>query len=249
MEYSPVLSDYIDNDTTFMPNISNMSSNLSNICNIALQGIEPVSVIDGKCEESIVIKDLLQDALQTRDELTIDNDGYKNEEIDSIVTKIESFAEEFKILQEELDVLHNEYVIENGETKMNVGKINSSIKYMLNMEQNYEIDENLADIFEKMNDYSKKIQENDKLIETKSKYVEKRKELNSYLYFIRKINKWNTSAICPICITDSIDSYCNPCGHTACRKCLDRHGESGTGTVKCPICRDNIMEIRKLFFL
>ena len=247
MEYSPIefnpVSDNIDN----IDNMTNMTNiNEWNEWNHT-QMNEPVNVKKKHCEKSIVIKDLLEECLHKKESINIDNEEYKNEEIDSIVNQIESFADKFSILQVELEILHKEYVKENNITKTNVDKIDSSVKYMMNMESKYEIDENLKEIFDKMNDYSQKVKENDKLIDAKSKYIEKRKELNSYLYFIQKINKWNTSAICPICITDSIDSYCNPCGHTACRKCLDRTKEiSGH---KCPICREYIVEIRKLFFL
>ena len=65
------------------------------------------------------------------------------------------------------------------------------------------------------------------------------------------INGYNTSAICPICITNKIDSYCNPCGHTACRKCLDKSSNivNNINHNKCPICRDHVMDIRKLYFI
>ena len=119
------------------------------------------------------------------------------------------------------------------------------------MENDYKIDDSMKDIIDKINEYSKKIHNNDKLNDIKKNYSKKRKELNSYLYFIQKLNKWNHSAICPICITDKIDSYCNPCGHTACNKCLKR-SQSNENTInnnKCPICREYIAEMRKLYFI
>ena len=122
---------------------------------------------------------------------------------------------------------------------------------MKKLEDDYKIDDSVKDIVEKMNEYSKKLLKNNKMKVSKEKYIGKRKELNSYLYFIQKLNKWNTVAICPICITSKIDSYCNPCGHTACKKCLERKPSNGNNlnSNKCPICREYIMEIRKLFFI
>ena len=145
-----------------------------------------------------------------------------------------------------------EYNSEKNNTRESILKIDSSIQFMKKLEDDYKIDESVKDIVEKMNEYSKKLLENNKMRVSKEKYIEKRKELNSHLYFIQKLNKWNTAAICPICITSKIDSYCNPCGHTACKKCLERKPSNGNNlnnSNKCPICREYIMDIRKLFFI
>ena len=86
----------------------------------------------------------------------------------------------------------------------------------------YSNDEKVKSIVDSLVDYIKTIDENDKLSEYKESYIHKRKLLNRHLYLMNKVNNWNTSVICPICISDKVDSYCNPCGHTACRKCLDK---------------------------
>ena len=118
---------------------------------------------------------------------------------------------------------------------------------MKQIEEDYKINNSIKDIINKLNDYSKQILENNKLKNTKDKYITKRKELNSYLYFIQKLNKWNICSICPICITNKIDSYCNPCGHTSCKGRLERSSEANHN--KCAICRDYVMDIRKLYFI
>ena len=51
---------------------------------------------------------------------------------------------------------------------------------------------------------------------------------------------------------DKIDSYCNPCGHTACQKCLDKNSSilNNINHNKCPICIVcNKKIIRKLYFI
>ena len=115
------------------------------------------------------------------------------------------------------------------------------------LNEEYDKDETIKEIMDKMNSYSVKINENDKLKETKKNYIEKRKEINKHLHLMQKINKWNHSAICPICITNKIDSYCNPCGHTSCKECLEKN--SNLNHNKCPICREYVMDIRKLYFI
>ena len=149
----------------------------------------------------------------------------------------------------DLQILHNKMVVADDKIEDEHSEI--ALSDALKIEEDYEINNSIKDIINKLNDYSKEILENNKLKITKDKYITKRKELNSYLYFIKKLNKWNTCSICPICITNKIDSYCNPCGHTACKKCLDRKSatDNNLNSNKCPICREYISEIRKLFFI
>ena len=244
MEYAPV-SDYPEESIEFNYFNNNTIDTPNNL--------EPVCSRQTSYEESINIKELLLECLQGTEILPIDNKEYKNEEIDKIIETIESFQPKFCKLQDELDEIHKEYNSEKNNTRESILKIDSSIQFMKKLEDDYKIDDSVKDIVEKMNEYSKKLLENNKMKVSKEKYIEKRKELNSYLYFIQKLNKWNTSSICPICITSKIDSYCNPCGHTACKKCLERRPSNNSNNLnnsnKCPICREYIMEIRKLFFI
>jgi len=210
---------------------------------------EPVKCKQSVFEESIKMKDLLLDSLNNQEVIPIDNNEYRNKDIDEIIQKIDSFGPEFQKLQDELDELFKLYVAQIGNTQKNILKIENSIRCMSELQGEYNLDESVKDIIEKLNNYSRKIGDNDKLIEVKKEYIEKRKELNSYLYFIQKLNKWNVGAMCPICITDQIDTYCNPCGHTACKKCLDRNRGEDNRNAKCPICRDYIMEMRKLYLI
>ena len=241
MEYAPA-TDYPEENINFM-SIMNNTTEFSNI--------QPVCVRQNIFDKSIKIKDLLIDCLQGNETLNIDNNEYKNEEIDTIIKQIESFQPIFIKLQDELDEFHIDYNKEINNTKKNISKIETLIKFMKQMEEDYKIDDSIKDIVTKLNEYSKQILENNKLKNTKDKYIAKRKELNSYLYFIQKLNKWNICSICPICITNKIDSYCNPCGHTACKKCLERKPTTSNNlnSNKCPICREYISEIRKLFFI
>ena len=207
MEYAPINDEnnIFDNGLTYInENISNDTS-------------DPCQISKKYYFNTIEIKELLIDALNNKNILNIENEGeYKNEEIDEIITKIESFEPKFMKLQEELDKLSEEYNKEKNNTEKNIKKLDSSILFMKSVEEEYKNnDENIKDIIE-------------------------------------KLNKWNTSSICPICITNRIDSYCNPCGHTACGDCLNRNNminNTSYNSNKCPICREYINEIRKLFFI
>lgn len=243
--------DYASLDGSDNLNIQGLSYINDNISN---DNSDPCQTNQKYYFKSVEIKELLIDALNNKNILNVENDGeYKNEEIDELISKIESLEPKFMKLQEELDTLSDEYNKEKKNTDNNIKKLESSIVFMKSFETEYKNnDENLKDIINKLNEYSSIIKDNDNLLKIKDKYLSKRKELHSYLYFIQKLNKWNTSAICPICITNRIDSYCNPCGHTACNECLTRNNiinNNSYNSNKCPICREYINEIRKLFFI
>ncbi len=244
MEYAPIN----DENNIFDNGLTYINDNISNDMS------EPCQINKKFYFKTVEIKELLIDALNNKEILNIENEGeYKNIEIDEIITKIELFEPKFMKLQEELDKLTEEYNKEKNNTEKNIKKLDSSILFMKSFEEEYiNNDTNLKDIIEKLNKYSSIIKDNDKLLQIKEKYINKRKELHSYIYFIQKLNKWNTCAICPICITNRIDSYCNPCGHTACGDCLNRSrmiNNTSYNSNKCPICREYVNEIRKLFFI
>ena len=246
---------YINMEYSSVPGYSSiMTDNLFPMINDLGDTIpigEPVSVGQNTYSKMIETKEILLDCLQGKELLQIDNKDYKNKEVDEMIMKMDRFYETFHKLQNELDELQNEYNREYKSTQDNMTKLDTTIHYMKVMNEEYDKDETITEIMDKMNSYSEKIKSNTKLKDAKDKYTLKRIELNSYLYFIQNINKWNISAICPICITDKIDSYCNPCGHTACKKCLERNASivNNSNHNKCPICRDNVMDIRKLYFI
>jgi len=223
----------------------------SNISNMINTNSEPICIANNLTEEPIKIRENLLNILNNKDVLPIDDPDFKDEEIDNIISKLKQFSRNFNILQKDLDESYQKYneLVEN--TKVNIQKINNSIQLIKTCNKEYESDEKTKSIVDSLIDYIKTIESNDKLNESKCEYISKRKLLNKHLYLMNSINSWNASAICPICITEKIDSYCNPCGHTACKKCLDRNSNiiNNTNHNKCPICREYVMDIRKLYFI
>lgn len=215
---------------------------------------EPVCIANNLIEGTIQIRDNLLNILNNKEILPIDDSDFKDEdceEIDTIVSKLKGFTENFDILQKDLDIAYQKYEKTSKTTQENIQKINNSIQLIKTCSKEYDSDSSTKSIIDSLKDYIKSIDENDKLSVIKEEYIQKRKLLNKHIYLINTINGYNTSAICPICITDKIDSYCNPCGHTACRKCLDKNSNiiNNVNHNKCPICREHIMDIRKLYFI
>ena len=212
---------------------------------------EPVCIANNLTQESIQIRDNLINILNNKDILPIDDQEFKCEKIDSIINQIEDLNKELMPLQDDLEEYHQKYQDEVKKTKENVEKIDCSIQFIKTCNKEYASDEKIKSIVDSLNEYIKTINENDKLKTAKEEYIQKRKLINKHLCLINSVNKLNVAAICPICLTDKIDSYCNPCGHTACKACLDKTSSivNNVNHNKCPICRNYVMDIRKLYFI
>jgi hypothetical protein len=250
MEYAPL--DYQDENPITIFNGLPTTNTLDNIsANDLLNNIDPVNSVQNTFNESIIIRDTLQNVLQGVEVLPIDDKEFKDPEIDDLVDKLKGFSKNFDILQKELDELKIKYNQESIKSIDNIDKLNSSISYMKNMNELYDKDNSIKDIIDQMNTYNQKIKENDNLYSVKNDFIKKRKQLNKHLYLIQCINSWNISAICPICMTNKIDSYCNPCGHTSCGECLKKNSNiiNNINNNKCVICREYVMDIRKLYFI
>ena len=250
MEYAPL--DYQDENPITIFNGLPTTNTLDNIpANDLLNNIDPVNSVQNTFNESIIIRDTLQNVLQGVEVLPIDDKEFKDPEIDDLVDKLKGFSKNFDILQKELDELKIKYNQESIKSMDNIDKLNSSISFMKNMNELYDKDNSIKDIIDQMNTYNQKIKENDNLNAVKNDFIKKRKQLNKHLYLIQCINSWNISAICPICMTNKIDSYCNPCGHTSCAECLQKNSNviNNVNNNKCVICREYVMDIRKLYFI
>ena len=212
---------------------------------------DPISTLNNITDESIQIRENLLNTMTNSQVIHIDDSEFVDKEIDDIILKLKEFSKSFDSLQKDLDKSLSIYNESLKETKEDINKINSSINFIKTCNKDYDTDEKVKQIIESLKDYIKSIDENNQLKIVKEDYIQKRKLLNRHIYLINSINQWNNSAICPICITDSIDSYCNPCGHTACKKCLDKNSNiiNNVNHNKCPICRDHVMDIRKLYFI
>ena len=213
--------------------------------------LEPVLVSNNLLEHSLKIKENLLNILQNKDIIPIDDEEFKSEEIDSIITKIKSLNQELLTLQVELDEYHKKYNDELKKTKGNIDKIDCSIQFIQTCNKEYDSNEKIKSIIDSLNEYIESINNNDNLKKAKEEYIQKRKQINKHLCLLHSINGLNTSAVCPICITDKIDSYFNPCGHTTCKSCFDKNNNisNRNNFNKCPICRENVIDVRKLYFI
>ena len=206
------------------------------------------------------IKMNILDLIQKKDEINIiDHEKeYKNDKIKSLINDIKEKIKDFDKKQSELNNITKDFQEELDKIKENINSIDNMIDYMKKLPEDYKEDELSKQIVENMTKLSQNIFKNQKITEFKKKYIEKYKEIEEYIHLIRILNNFNTSNMCPLCFTDQVDHFLNPCGHTFCKSCLkNTFRQDDGGLLKigrdihthCPMCRTVVQKINQLYFL
>ena len=81
----------------------------SSMNNIGDNITEPVCIANNLTEEPIKIRDNLLNILNNKEILPIDDPEFKDEEIDTIISKIKGFNGNFNTLQKDLDTTQEKY--------------------------------------------------------------------------------------------------------------------------------------------
>ena len=213
---------------------------------------------DPTIQNLIKLKESTLDILQNKSDLDLDIDknDYKNEEIDQLIEQFKKLLPEFDEKQNELQQIDESFKKEVESIRTNMKIIDAQIEFLRKLPKDYNNEDLIKEIVEKMNDYSKNIQENEKIKRIKDEYEKKRKEIQKYIYLIRKMNNFNSANMCPVCFTNQVDHFIAPCGHTYCKPCLEKmisaeniYEITYDSTHKCSICREGIKTVRPLFFL
>lgn len=259
--YNPYHSNNDNNELISSDEVINENQNLNiqPYDNFSFQ-YECIDTINNDNNNIIKIKDNLLNIIEKKkDIIEINNDEYHNEDIDRIINNIKELFSDNKFykLQGELNELEKELNDEMNKSKDNINKIDIFIKFINDINYSNIENNDLEEMKKKSEDICRKIDNNKELTEIREKYISKRKELNSYIYFIQKINNYNTSNTCPICITRPVDRYLQPCGHTFCEKCLIRsnnmnhnmNNNMNHNMNNCMICRKKYNSINQLFFV
>jgi len=180
-------------------------------------------------------------------------------EIDINNNSAKTFLEDYEILKKSLTEYKNNLkdLIKQKETSDNyLGSLLNNHIYIINI-INY--DNILNNSF---NEYQKIIKDNyEKLIDEhyniKIKTLEENIEnieiklkdfTNLFIYIINHIikDKEISNNMCPICFENQIDICLNPCGHTACNKCILTLTNNKKD--KCFTCRSPVNEYIKIYF-
>lgn len=176
----------------------------------------------------------------------LDNDSFilKDSNNSSTLNHINDFIKRGNLLREELISSEKNYEDYRIKINDNLSKINAFLEFVTKLNDipsdHYKL------LKESINILIEDTSDKDKLEEIKSKYTIAKTNYMIYLNELLHINQTNIGNKCSICLTNIVTSYYNPCGHTICDECDKfRNGEN----CRCPICRSNVNEKRKLFFI
>ena len=165
---------------------------------------------------------------------------------------IEKLIKEFNIINKTYISLHTKLHESIKKTEYEVRLINSHMKYIMDMNKQYDNTNNTNDLFgnikQDIENLSDKIKNNNDLENIREKYNDTRKKMLSYLSFIKKINNFNTGSTCSLCLSNNVNMFFDPCGHTSCQECINKL-EVERGDVPCPFCKKKIKISRPLYFI
>jgi hypothetical protein len=168
-----------------------------------------------------------------------------------ILKNIQEFIIRGNSLRDELKVCEKNYEEYRIKIKNNIDKINAFLDFVTKLNDipsdHYKLLKESIDIL------IEDTNESDKLNEIKTKYTTSKANYMKYLNELLHINNVNIGNKCSICLTHIVSNYYNPCGHTICESC-DKFDNNSSINIndncnRCPICRSNINERRKLFFI
>jgi len=242
----------------------------TNIDDIFKKREEDVNVI-----KMIKLKELLVDIIQSKEEIDFnetiegddggsgsDDEGGDNdmkEDIHKFMKTVDIFIQDFLQQQRGLDQINNSFQLELKTLQQNISTIENMISFLQKLPDNHKEEQIMENIIDNMNQLSNKILKNEKIKELKKEYLEKRKIIEKYIYLIKKLNNFNHCNICPLCFTNTVDHFLDPCGHTFCKSCIQEHirknGELDLYQVgrndnsQCCYCREKIKTVRQLYFL
>lgn len=178
----------------------------------------------------------------------LDNDAFvvqDNTESETL-KNVQEFIKRGNSLRDELKMCEKNYEDYRIKIKNNLDKINAFLDFVTKLNDipsdHYKLLKESIDIL--LEDTN----ESEKLNEIKTKYTTAKANYMKYLNELLHINNVNIGNKCSICLTHIVSNYYNPCGHTICETCDKFDGDNINGN-RCPICRSNINERRKLFFI
>ena len=243
--------DMLNNSTTIDQLFYQKNEDINVVKMLELRG-EILSLIEGKDEFDCTEKE--KEEIQEK--------GGKEDlkkEITDFMDKIQKYIENFNILQKELEECNETFQKEERLLRKNVSTTDTMIEFIKKIPEDQKDQENIKLIIEQMNVLSKSIMDNQKMKDIREEYLKKRKESEKMIQIIKKLNHLNHVNICPLCFTNPVDHFADPCGHTFCKECIQRHIRRNTEIdlyevgrndgSQCCFCRENIKTVRPLYFL
>ncbi len=156
----------------------------------------------------------------------------------------DEFIKDYKKKQEHYLECKNKFQDEISRSKNNIKKLDLIIQFIRELDKDCN-DQETEELLNNLKVLSNKIENDKNIITARTDYIKSRKDIENNLNLVKKINSMNMSNTCPLCLTNQVNIYLNPCGHTCCEECYGRLSNTEN---KCFLCRSNIMSKNPLYF-
>ena len=157
----------------------------------------------------------------------------------------DEFIKDYKKKQEYYLECKNKLQGEISRSKNNIKKLDLIIQFIRELDKDCN-DQETEELLNNLKNLSNKIENDKNIIIARTEYIKSRKDIENNLNLVKKINSMNMSNTCPLCLTNPVNIYLNPCGHTCCEECYGRLSNNNEN--KCFLCRSNIMSKNPLYF-
>ena len=224
----------------------NMSDNNTNI---VTEHINDSDINDSDINDSDINNSDINDS-------DINNKSSKLSLLNNIDNNLELYSKNIdSFLKEYIDVKDKyldkmmEFKKEIDINNKNIKQINTFINFMNSIiTSDDKLNTNHMKVLEDINKLGKDIYNNSKINKVKKEYIEVRNKFDKYIAIVKKWNAFNTSNMCPCCLTNVVDRILTPCGHTICKDCLSNIDYNINIDNNCIICRNPIIKEYKIFF-
>jgi len=163
--------------------------------------------------------------------------------IDELSDSLIEFMKDFNEYKKSMDEAEKNMKLAIESNKKDIQIIETFIQFLERISN--QTDKDIEPIQSQIKSVCEDIKNNNKMKESKDVYVKEKIKFHKHLNIIKLINQMNVGSTCSICLQDNVDSYFNPCGHTACSSCIRKSIEHER---PCPLCRKQVISIHKLFF-
>ena len=230
-------------DDPIAPQYEYIINNIDNSVQMTTCSQENVNIT-----EIIKIKNGIINILNNNDDIFEENGSgvTEDDEIKLLIDDYDKFYENYKKEQSKYFEFEKNLNMEINNSKNNIKKLDMIVSFMKDFDGDVCPDGLTENIIGNMKVLSKNIEENSKILNIRKEYINSRKIINKYLSFIKKMNKMNTANLCPLCLTNAVNIYLNPCGHTCCDSCYEKLETNHEK--KCFLCRCKIMQKNSLYF-
>ena len=168
----------------------------------------------------------------------------KEDNVKKCSDMFDEFIKDYKKKQEHYLECKNKFQDEINRSKNNIKKLDLIIQFIRELDKDCN-DQETEELLNSLKILSNKIENDKNIITARTEYIKSRKDIENNLNLIKKINSMNMSNTCPLCLTNQVNIYLNPCGHTCCEECYGRLSNTEN---KCFLCRSNIMSKNPLYF-